>query len=424
LIKDINMKKGLLIILLSALIVFCLNAQQAAGTNVPEQTEVHNGSSITILRNTDFQTALKIIESLSLSEQRRNIVNTSSYTGGVPFQINNLPWREALRLITTTLNLEIEERPGVIIISDPVVESVPVVKTDVEEFTIHDKMVRINATFLKIDSNFSREAGIRWETLFRGQVNANVGFEQGSNPGSIGGVGVNPSPPGAPMQSWKWDQTTISLDALLNFIESSGKGEVVARPSITVLNGRDGQIHVGEEVTVILKGSDQDSERSYSAGIILRVSPVIIEEDGFEVIYLRANVENSSLPSDLSENATFIRVTRSNAAVDVMLFNGEETVIAGLMDSVTTASNSGIPLLRHLPWWLGGSLFRWKSNVTTQQEMVVILKAEIVAPAIDRAQEIENLRESFDRMRDDFHELKDDLLMSQKERDKKAEKED
>jgi len=407
------MKKGLLFLLVSALFIGSLVAQTAG---MYDDTDQFLGNEITIQKNIDFQTSVKIIEKLSLSEAKKNIINLSTYSGTVPFPINNTPWRDALRLITTTLGLVLEEKPGAFIISDvPAVVSTNV-KKDVDEYNIYDKMVRIHATFLQLDKNFTNEAGINWSTLFRGQVNANVGLNVPSSTES--GMSINsPSPEGTPLKTWPLGnnaKTTVSLDALLSFIETNNKGQILARPTVTVLNGKPGFIQVGEDFSV--KQLDEDGntvDKFYSTGVILNVNPVIIEEDGFEAIYLRVAMENSEV-SSTSTAAGGVRIPRNQATADVLLFDGEETVIGGLINSKIETERSGIPILKNLPWWAFGFLFGYSRDITKATEMVVILKVEIVPAAMERVKEKENIRETFDRLREDYDTVKEDLLSVRK----------
>jgi type IV pilus assembly protein PilQ len=327
-------------------------------------------------------------------------------------------WREALRLITTTLGLVVEEKPGVIIISDrPEAES-SLIKGAVEEYNIHDKMIRINATFLHVDRTWSIETGINWNTVFNNVggngVDGNIGLNTAS-------TNVSPTPTGTVIgtdgrgPTFKWDQTTITLDALINFIEESQRGTVLARPSITVLNGQDGFVQVGEDFSVRSEDEAGNTiEKFFSTGIILTVRPTIIEEDGFEVIHLTATVEKSNLTAINPP-----RISKNQANTAALLFDGEETVIAGLIDTDHTRERAGVPVLKNLPWWAFGFLFRYSYTRTVNREMIVILKADIMPNAMDRIREREVIRETFDEMRGDFRDMHEELLSKPKKDDDK-----
>jgi type IV pilus assembly protein PilQ len=412
------MKKCLLFLLITALAIFTLSAQQNDMSHA-NNGQVTNGE-ITIQKNTDFQTALKIIEHLSLSEEKKNIVNISNYRGGVPFQINRIGWKDALTLLVKALGLTIEERPGAYIISDISAADASLEKGAVDDYNVHDKMIRITATFLHVDKQFMNDMGINWSTLFRGQVQGNVGFSSTSTITDRPNININttaPLPTGWKPDGWQWGKTNISLDILFNYIEENQKGSILARPTITVLNGQEGYIQVGEDISI--KQTDEQgntTDNFFNTGIILNVRPIIIEEDGFEVIYLESSVEKSSFSA--SSNSLTTRIAKNTASSHVMLFDGEETVIGGLIDTETHYTRGGVPLLKDLPWWFFGLryLFGYSSRTNLTREMIVIMKVDIVDPAqlrLQRLQEIEDRRDinrdQLNEMRQEFQEKKEDF---------------
>ena len=433
------MKKGLLLLLLSVMVVLSLYAQEDYTDTYNQNqatTKAKEGSEITLQRNVNFQTALKILEQLALAEERKNIMNLSSYDGGIPFQINNLPWREALRLITSSLGLLVDEKPGAIIISD--IPADVSQKTAATDYNIHDKMILITATFLSLDRKFVNQAGIDWNTLFRGQVNANVGMFSGENipdtgmnvnsPSPTGNImGPLSSPHGNPTALHTWPigaapKTWVSLDAILRFVETNNKGEILARPTARVVNGKKTNLQVGSDVSFVMTNEQGTTERTYNTGIILDVTPTILEEGGQEVIYLQASVQKSEVVG-YDQKIAGTTINKNQASTDVILYNGEETIIGGLIDTQTDRSRGGIPYLNRLPWWLGGFLFRYSSSTTINREMVVIIKAEIIPPALERAKQANSVRDDLDYIRNEFKDVEKELLMSDSEREKQKDDE-
>ena len=351
----------------------------------------NRSTMVTIQRNTDFQTALKILESVSLQEERRNIINYSTFTGGIPVQINNIYWRDALNLLVQTAGLVLEIRPGVYIVSD-VAEEIPSI---VSEYTVDDRMIRIHATFFNADRTFMNNMGIRWATLIDGEVSANIDFTSLSS-GDMLQMGVS----GDLLDG----SVVVNLDMLFGFLEANQKGTMLARPTVVVLNGRQGNIQIGQDFAVrTLDDAGNAVQQFFSAGIILTVRPTIIESEGIEAIYLEAVVEKS----DVIAGATVI-INKNQTTTDVLLFNGEETVIGGLFDIEEVIDRGGIPGLRRIP--LLGRLFSWSSTRQVNREMIVILKAEIVPPARERLHEREAIRESFRRMRQDFESVHEQVF--------------
>jgi type IV pilus assembly protein PilQ len=357
--------------------------------------------NITIQRNTNFQTALRLLENLSIQHEQRNIVNFSSYSGGIPVQINNLPWRDALHLIVNSLDLQIESRPGVFIISDitEIIED----EEDDQEIHVDMRMVRIHATFFHADRTFLNSLGINWSTLIDGEVIANIDF-RGGDYVSDQILTISSG------HTFEQGGTLIGLEALFKFMESNQRGSILARPTIMVMSGKDGNIQVGQDFSVkTLDEQGNTTDQFFETGIILNVKPTIITDDetGFEAIHLQAKVENSNaVPGALT-----ILVNKQFTQTDVMLFDGEEIVMAGLIDNEISYERGGIPFLKDLPWWVFGLryIFGYETTRQTNREMIVILKAEIVAPARDRIRQRDNVRETIRQLRREFEGSSTDI---------------
>ena len=390
------MRRTLFLILIIALIISGLNASLLTQNIAVERNGhegfmnyPHNNQRVTIQRNTDFQTTLKILEGLSLQNERRNIINISSFSGGIPVQINDLFWKDALELLVVQLGLVLEERPGVYLISDVVIE-----EEEEDEFDVDDRMIRITATFFYADRNFMNGMGIDWRTLVDGEVAAEIDFHSaGDVPGVLQVTGARQLTNGS---------TIFNLEALFRFMETHQKGEMLARPQIIVLNSRPGNIQIGQDFSVRMADDAGNTiNEFFSTGIILDVTPTIITADGIEVVHIQASVEKS----DAVPGAVTTIINKNSTQTDVLLFCGEETVIGGLFDIEYVTFVTTVPILGRIPL-LGRWLFSSRSTREVQREMIVILKAEILAPARDRLHERERLRERFERMRQDFDDTK------------------
>ena len=62
--------------------------------------------------------------------------------------------------------------------------------------------------------------------------------------------------------------------------------------------------------------------------------------------------------------------------------DGKTAVIGGLTETSEKTIDSGIPLLRKIPW-IGPRLFGWKSRVKTQDEILVFVTVNIADPATE-----------------------------------------
>jgi type IV pilus assembly protein PilQ len=101
-------------------------------------------------------------------------------------------------------------------------------------------------------------------------------------------------------------------------------------------------------------------------------------------------------------------VNRNQTQTDVLLFNGEETVIGGLFDVEHVTYIRRMPILGRIP--LIKYLFSSRNTRDVHREMIVIVKAEIIPPARERLHERERLRDSFQRLRLDFDDVREEVF--------------
>ncbi|RLC58250.1 MAG: hypothetical protein DRH89_01585 [Candidatus Cloacimonadota bacterium] len=362
--------------LISFLILLCfvltLFGQEQNIKNIPEE------ELITISRETNFAAALKAIEYLSLDFAGKNILNTSNFNNPIGIPIKGLQWKDALNLIIRFHDLVLEERPATFIVKDPEViidESGQEIGTE-RKVTASTKQVRISAIFFKADKALIHEVGIDWTTLIDGKVDVAVNLATTSNLSTDIFSAGTPANPAVPIKM-NFGDITIDLNTLLNIIEANQRGTIIARPSITVISKKKGFIQVGQDFSVkTLDQAGNTTEKFFETGIIMEVTPEVLVEDDREAIYLSVEVEKSSaITGDLS---TIIDKSKSNT--EVLLFDGEETVIGGLHDKEIKTGRGGIPILKDLPWWFFGLkyLFGYETKSESIREMIVILKAEII----------------------------------------------
>lgn len=340
--------------------------------------KINEEELITISRETNLVAALKAIEYLSVDFAGKNILNTSNFNQPIGISVNQLHWYEALMLITGYHSLLLEERPGVYLIRD--VEIAKKEDTTDQELVItpNSQQVRISAIFFKADRSLSKEVGINWHTLIDGNIHVNL-----SGADDMGDEIIAASIDESMPEIFDIGNVTVALDALLKIVESYQRGAVVARPTITVVSGKKGFVQVGQDFSI--KTFDQAGnviDKFYETGMILTVTPKILTENENQAIHLMMEIEKSSaIPGALTTI-----INKSKSSTDVLLYDGEETVIGGLYDNDTKFERSGVPILKDLPWWVFGLryIFGRTSKAISSNEMIIILKVDIVDKISER----------------------------------------
>ena len=363
------------LILLLLIVSFSLFGQSADQRGVQQET-------VTFLETTKVNDFLQILESFSLKYESKKIMNLSTNNEPIGVPIHNLTWRKALELIALKNGLVIEDGAGVIYVKNAekqlsVEQAMQLPKSSDE---INTKQVRISAIAFNCDRAFLKSLGIDWSTLLNGKVSANVGFATSASVPtptlSISGSRTTP-----------FNGGTIEVKALLAAIESNQVGTIIARPTVVVSSGKSGFLQVGQDVSIkSVDDAGNTIDKFFQVGVIMDVAPTVIKADSSdaEVIHLVTSIERSSAtPGEISTVNN-----KNKATTNLILYDGEETVIAGLYDTDEMKIWSGIPFLKDLPWWVFG--IRYMTGFfkidKKERELVIIIKANIIDSALVRQQ--------------------------------------
>jgi len=171
--------------------------------------------------------------------------------------------------------------------------------------------------------------------------------------------------------------------ALFRFFESEGLGEIISSPSIIVRDNSKGSIQVGSDFSVRTRDfAGNTVEKFFPTGTIIEVMPYILNEEGLDYILLDILVERSSF----SQNETTTEIRKTNATTQIVMLDGEETVLGGLFVTEEAVVRNGIPFLKDLPWWVFGIRYLTGSDetITRKKELIILLQVELVPTLKER----------------------------------------
>lgn len=293
------------------------------------------------------------------------------------------------------------ETPGTLQVRPQAAEPVEILAT------AQSREIQINAVIFEVNHTQARQLGIDWNVIF-GDQQQQQGGQQG------GGQGQE-------IPRWyvrgdrifdRFDDYLISPDRidvavltqLFRLLESTGAGETLAQPSVTVQSGEEGRIQIGSDIPVTVRDFAGNTVNQFvSTGIIINVVPTLIRSPladtagapTMEFIHMNVQVERSSgRPFGGS-----IAIDRSTANTQVLLLDREQTIIGGLYSTEVSTNRRGIPILKDLPPWFFGLryLFGFENKIYTQRELVIVLQARLVDPLPVRAEQPlpDQLREEF-----------------------------
>ncbi len=262
-----------------------------------------------------------------------------------------------------------------------------------------EKQVKVEAEVLAVNKNDAKELGIDWdfqsltgsaeysrdswtEQHYVTDDEGNIRYDDDGNPRirnivhdgwdvtapeGYAGLSYGRSITGHPY--------TFFFQAKLNVLISEGKAEVLARPNVVTMNGREAEILIGSEIPVIVEHTENGVKTTATeyrdAGIKLSYTPRISADDEITAT-IRAEV---STPYLVPEMKAYRIVTRQ-ADTMVRLRSGDELVIGGLIDREESYTFRKVPLLGDIP--ILGKLFQSRSRSVDESEIIIIIRAELL----------------------------------------------
>jgi len=332
---------------------------------------------IAISADVPFQDALAILEEISIEVRDKIFINQTSFRGPIGINIPQMHWMDALNYITAQNNLVFREYDRYIEILDTPVTTGALSTTGSEEandnINFQTREIEISATFFQGSRQVIRELGIDWTTLQNDKVRISSAgasyvtqefFEVNLNLTDILSSG--------------WDIT-----ALFNAFETTDNGEIIASPSIKVIDGEEGFIQVGQDFSIKQRDfAGNVTDVFFETGTILRVNPRVLVHEGNPYVYMSVAAERSTAQPDPVSTI----VNKQEANTEILLLSGESTVIAGLYETDVQKTRRGIPILKDLPGWFLGLryLFGYESTSSSVQELVILIKATILPTLEER----------------------------------------
>jgi type IV pilus assembly protein PilQ len=378
-------------IIIALVILFCSNILPQKYLE-RQLTGIAPDEIITLASTIPFNQAVELLSKVSIKHTGKKIVSTIQSDEPIGIPIENMAYDKALVVLVQYKGYMYEEREDVIVIKKK--EEIKTTERTADTYaSVNDREVNISAVFFEMDVTSSKERGINWKAVLSGEK------------GELGGiVGIDPTKTTTNSSSGGSSSNTQSaiatgqfsakygfnvggffgdVTAIFKFFESQNVGQIIASPNMTVRDKRESRLQSGADIAI----KQQDFagnviQNFYSTGTIMKVTPYIYKEDSVDYILLNINVERSSYVPDA---ATTI-INKTQATTQVLMLNGEQTVIGGLFVNDETTVRNGIPILKDLPWWVFGLryLFGSDSKAITKKELVICIKAELVPTLKER----------------------------------------
>jgi hypothetical protein len=320
-----------------------------------------------------FGQAISIFSNLSKKYFNKVIIDPEGRNMPIGQDIDKMHWIDAMEFILKLHNLWYEEYEDyIMIIAVGAEQGEQLTAAELKLLKEFDsREVIISAVFFETDISKLREAGMSWHIFKNSEINGNASMTAAENKTGIFEITVEP------------DLDFADITAAFKALETENVGEVISSPQVTVKSGGQGRIQVGTDIQITVQDFAGNAVSQFvSTGSIIRVRPTIVRRDSVDFIILDLQVERSAA----TQSDVRLEIKKSTAETDLLLLDGEETIIGGLFINEESSTRDGIPFLKDLPWWFFGLryVFGYESKNMIKKELLILLKAELLPTLAER----------------------------------------
>ncbi|MBF0101113.1 MAG: type II secretion system secretin GspD [Desulfobacterales bacterium] len=243
-----------------------------------------------------------------------------------------------------------------------------------KQIDIVPRQVLINVVVIEVTLSRGNDYGIHW--LFDTSLNGNKGYTGLTNTiakDSTGNYIIN----GAGWGIMDKDIPNF-VRAMILMLDKESTVNILSSPNILAVDNKEAKIEVGEDVPT-LTGQLGESSISYSStfqykktGILLTVTPHI-NSSGLVKMEVKQEVSDKGEFDKELNNWSFLNRTVETSMV---VQDGQTIIIAGLMKTNQSLSNSGIPFLKDIP--VLGYLFKGEKTENKKTELVILITPRLV----------------------------------------------
>lgn len=163
------------------------------------------------------------------------------------------------------------------------------------------------------------------------------------------------------------------LDLRLTAMETNGTGKVISSPEVSTLDNKTARVSQGVEIPVSVVSAAGTNVRFVPAVLELEVTPHVTN-DG--TVLLRIKVQKSQLDYTQKSAAGDPSIQKKQAETEVLVRDGDTSVIGGIYTRTTSDSYSEVPFFARIP--LLGRLFREHRGEDNRSELLVFITPRII----------------------------------------------
>lgn len=245
--------------------------------------------------------------------------------------------------------------------------------------------VLIETRIVQANTNFARDLGVQWglatkETSGSNQIALNAGATGAFNTqsptfavnlpasggaGPIGNVGV------------QFGRLTgvnpFNLDLRLSAGEVLGETKIISSPRVVTIDNKQAIIQQGDSIPYETTSNNGTQTQFVDATLNLTVTPHITPNGS---VIMKIKATKNAIGSFTSSRTGAPSISKREASTEVMVQDGETTVIGGIFETSKSQAITGVPWFYKVP--VIGWLFKRESASTSNQELLIFITPTIV----------------------------------------------
>ena len=243
--------------------------------------------------------------------------------------------------------------------------------TTISQLDVVPLQVMVNAVIAQITLTDDTKFGVDWSRVAASEEMNPISTSTTTDfvPSTLGGL----------MFTKGFLDGSARVEATLNAIAVNNDVRLLARPSLTVSNNQEGEIQIGAEVPVeagqaLGPGGVSTTNIQYRpTGIELYITPQINDDGVVNMIIRQVLSSVDAGGGGVGGNPVF---NNQEISTTVVVRNGENVVLGGLIQDDNELLNTGVPFLNRVPGL--GNLFSYQQNNQERRELFIVLRPEII----------------------------------------------
>ncbi len=274
-----------------------------------------------------------------------------------------------------------DERLNAVVIRD-VRERMPMYEQLISSLDVETAQMEIEATVIDVSEDKSEQLGIDWRAHTRR-------IDISSSPNNLAGTGAlprsiandllystNPLSAGAGLiGTLLFGNERNYLLTRVNALAERGDANLISRPRILTTDNTEAVVQSTKEFYVRVAGREQVDLFNVSLGMVLRVTPTLIEDEQGRRFKLLIRIEDGNTNSGAQVDQIPV-VNRNAISTQAVVGEGQSLLIGGYITEERSQSKQGVPFLSDVP--VVGWLFGQRNSVVRRSERMFMITPRLV----------------------------------------------